>query len=322
MNPIVADMKRFLLTIAFSSLAGCASMGQKASTVAATSTSLAALLAQLPGEYDNHAQIWQAQQAGNKLLPVHVRQNITRDDQESVWTWQLQMGGRDGEVITARWRYSLRTLENGNLQMIPSRALPAGSADEKARWAELMPCAMQGRAVSGRLQLAADKDACGAIIAGLGSAAALLPLILDFDGKRLITQTYSDVARGPSAHQVGQRVRWYQGWVAINGAGPEAEGDNKDWHMQRDIKLGNQGQGIPIRWRDGTASGYSLKLETLEYQKRNMQVLRLSLIRDQDGASVAYAWADPESRQIGLNLGWVQTGLTRSADKQSASGSR
>ena len=323
---IVADMKRFLLVIALILLAGCAAMSQRAPTAAATSdtaTSLAVLLNQLPGEYDNHAQVWQARQADAKLLPVHVRQQVSRlDDQDNVWSWQLQMVGRSDNKVSARWRYTLRTLDTGELLLTPARQLPIDRQSGTPQWAQLVPCALRGGMSGGRLQLSANKDACSAIIAGLGSAAALLPLILEFDGKQLITRTYSDVARGPNANQVGQRVRWYQGWVAINGAGPEAEGDSKDWHMQRELRLGNQGQSAPIRWRDGSPSGYSLKLETLDYQKRNMQVLRLSLIRDRDGASVAYAWADPESRQIGLNLGWVQTGLTRSAGEQSASGSR
>lgn len=303
-------MKNILLVIALLSLGACAVLG----TNSAPSQGIAGdatLLQQLSGEYDNHAQVWQADQAKAALAPVHVRQHITAvKGQADAWDWRLSMPSGDGEPVVANWRYTLRTLPNGSLMLTPARALPLVPGEKNAAWAELAPCAMQGDATHGRIRLAANKDACSAIIAGLGADAALLPLILDFDGKQLNTQTYTDLARGKDANQNAQRVHWYQGWVAINGAGPDAVVDSKDWHMQREVRIGNQGQGVQIQWRDGNPTGYSLRLETLDYRKRDMQVLRLSLIRDQDGDTVAYAWADPGAEHIGLNLGWVQIGLS------------
>jgi hypothetical protein len=38
-------------------------------------------------------------------------------------------------------------------------------------------------------------------------------------------------------------------------------------------------------------------------------VLKLSVVGDADGATLAYAWANPEATRIGINLGWVQVGL-------------
>lgn len=306
-------MKNILLVIALSSLAACAAIGTSTpgSQTPQASTAGGNLWQQLPGEYDNHAQVWQAEQAKLALAPVHVRQHILAvPDRSDAWDWQLSMSGADGKPLVAHWRYQLRRLADGTLMLTPYRRLPASKDKATQSWAELAPCAMRGGQSAGRLQLAADKDACSAVIAGLGSAAALLPLNLEFDGKALITKTYSDLARGNQARQIARRVRWYDGWVAINGAGPDAAADSKDWHMQRDLKIGNQGHGVPILWRDGNPSGYSLKLETLDYRKRDMQVLRLSLVRDQDGDTVAYAWADPDAHHIGLNLGWMQTGLS------------
>lgn len=303
-------MKSILLVIALLSLGACAVLG----TNKAPSQGIvgdATLLQQLPGEYDNHAQVWQAEQAKVVLLPVQIRQHITAvKGQAGAWDWRLSMASGDGEPIVANWRYTLRTLASGSLMLTPARALPLASGEKTAAWAELAPCAMQGDSTDGHMRLAANKDACSAIIAGLGANAALLPLILDFDGKHLNIQTYADMARGSNAEQSAQRVHWYQGWVAINGAGPDAVVDSKDWHMQRNLRIGNQGQDVQIQWRDGNPSGYSLRLESLDYRKRDMQVLRLSLIRDQDGDAVAYAWGDPGAEHIGLNLGWVQIGLS------------
>lgn len=303
-------MKSILLAIVIVSLGACSVIGTNTAPPRAAAGD-ASLWQQLPGEYDNHAQVWQADQAKAALTPVQVRQRITAVHGQAIaWEWHLSMAGQDGKEMVANWRYTLRTLADGSLMLTPARALPAPPGDKTTAWAALAPCAMQGGVNDGHLRLAANKDACSAIIAGLGTEAALLPLILDFDGKQLITQTYADIARGDDARQVANRVYWYQGWAAINGAGPDAVADSKDWHMQRDLRIGNQGQGVPIQWRDGKPSGYSLKLETLDYRKRDMQVLRLSLIRDQDASTVAYAWADPDAAHIGLNLGWVQIGLS------------
>ncbi len=303
-------MKSILLLIVLLSLGACAVLDTNTAPSQGVAGD-ASLLQQLPGEYDNHAQVWQAEQAKVALLPVQIRQHITAvKGQNGVWDWRLSMPNGDGEPIVANWRYTLRMLANGSLMLTPARALSPESDGKNEAWAELVPCAMQGGVRDGHMRLAANKDACSTIIAGLGTDAALLPLILDFDGKQLNIQTYADLARGSNAEQSAHRVHWYQGWVAINGAGPDAVVDSKDWHMQRDVRIGNQGQGVQIQWRDGNPTGYSLRLETLDYRKRDMQVLRLSLIRDQGGDTVAYAWADPGAEHIGLNLGWVQIGLS------------
>jgi hypothetical protein len=51
----------------------------------------------------------------------------------------------------------------------------------------------------------------------------------------------------------------------------------------------------------------------LTYRDGSTPVLKLSLIEDAGDHAVAYAWANPEATSIGINLGWVQVGLTRDA---------
>lgn len=313
-------MKALLLAIAALTLCACATSGTqpRAGAIRAADTGTE-LLALLPGVYDNHAQVWQARQRGAQLVPVHMRQRIVAaDGGDNVWLWHLTMPDAEDASRAVTWRYVARTLKDGSLMLTPYRPLPPSAPDAEPRWAKLSPCALRGGLQHGRLELEANQGACNAIIAGLGDAAALLPLFLGFDGNTLIVQTYSDVARGETAHQVARRVRWYQAWVAINGAGPDAGSDDSDWHMQRDVRIGNQGRSVPVRWRDGAASGYSLKLEVRDYRQRDLRVLQLSLVRDADGATIAYVWADPDSRHIGLNLGWLQAGLTRGQGSQPA----
>jgi hypothetical protein len=68
------------------------------------------------------------------------------------------------------------------------------------------------------------------------------------------------------------------------------------------------------RWRlldaDGQPSGWSIELARLTYQETRTAVLKLGLIEDATGDTVAYSWANPEAERIGINLRWAQIGLT------------
>ncbi|MGH8122960.1 MAG: hypothetical protein ACREPT_09340 [Rudaea sp.] len=111
-----------------------------------------------------------------------------------------------------------------------------------------------------------------------------------------------------SARVAMQTLPVYTGWAAISGGGPQARANNTDWHMQNDLHL-QLGNRVPLHWRDGANSGYSLELARRNYPGRNLVVLQLDVIEDATGKSLAYAWADSNAGEIGLNLGWLQVGL-------------
>ena len=146
---------------------------------------------------------------------------------------------------------------------------------------------------------------------GIGAEAALLPLAIERDGEMLHVRLYADQARGADAREDLRLVQWFAGWAAINGGGPKADAASRDWHMDRALRIGSEGGRYALKWRDGNASGYSLMLERLTYREGNVPVLKLSIVSDADGSTLAYAWANPEATRIGINLGWVQVGLDR-----------
>ena len=92
--------------------------------------------------------------------------------------------------------------------------------------------------------------------------------------------------------------------ATINASNP-----NQDWHLRRDLRLHDQGSRLPLLWRDGKPTGYSVELTRMEYRESHTEVLRLALVEDTDGKIVSYAWANPDASRIGLNLGWLQIGL-------------
>jgi len=71
---------------------------------------------------------------------------------------------------------------------------------------------------------------------------------------------------------------------------------------------------VPIRWRDGGASGYSLELVRTTYAERKLSVLQLNVVEDASGRTVDYAWTSPNADAVGINLGWLQVGVTRAAN--------
>lgn len=105
------------------------------------------------------------------------------------------------------------------------------------------------------------------------------------------------------------QARTFVGWAAINGGGPQARATNTDWHLQGDLRLSEAGGRVPLHWRDGAATGYSLELKHQSYPERKLDVLQLEVIEDANGKTLTYVWADNGAHAIGLNLGWLQVGL-------------
>jgi hypothetical protein len=275
----------------------------------------------LTGEFDNHEQV---QTVGGVAVP-HVNETlriVQNDRNGHLWLWRLHSD--DTHTVTdAAWLYRIGSVDKGErFAFTPFRALDAAASksltdskdgdfkfDEKL-WAELAPCTMNGERKDGVLVVVADNAACSALLPGLGGSAGLLPLKLTFDGEMLTTVTFADQARGANASIDARRVRWFGGWSAINGAGPKAKVDSKDWHTRQDLRVGSEGGKIPIRWRDNAPSGYSIELVRRTYPERKLSVLQLNVIEDADGRVIDYVWADPSASVIGINLGWLQVGLT------------
>ncbi|MBL0164038.1 MAG: hypothetical protein IPP82_10480 [Xanthomonadales bacterium] len=259
------------------------------------------------GEYDNHEQV----ASGDASLVPRLRFEITPLQKAGWYVWNIHLSG--SSELTATWvMRSLKSVD-GSLQLTPYRAMAAtpalGKDFDPDQWVALDACALRGAATASGLKVHADLATCVTVAPGIGTAAALLPLSIEHDGDALRVRLYADQARGPDARAEARRVRWYSGWAAINGAGQDARPESTDWHMNRDLRIGNEGGRVALKWRDGKTSGYSLELERATYRDGNVPVVKLSVIEDASGRAVAYAWANPEATRIGINLGWIQVGL-------------
>lgn len=293
-------MKNLLLITCLMLL--CASCGNVPLRSASTAAGTAGVV--LAGDYDNHEQVWSARASGAAAASAHVVIAVEQPARD--WTlWQVRFDA--AQPLHAIWALQ-RTASGG---WLPHRALQAqpgtGKSFDPKQWAALDACTLRGTSSRAR----ADVAACAAIVPGLGVQAALLPIAFEADGEWLRVRLYADQARGADAGSDLRRVAWFTGWAAVNGGGPNAAADSTDWHMDRGLRLAAESGRWPLRWRDGKPSGWSLALERLTYRDGNIPVLKLSIVDDASGGTLAYAWANPEANRIGINLGWVQVGLER-----------
>lgn len=261
------------------------------------------------GVYDNHAQVWSGGEAGKTGSIPHLRIAIERAGADGWTIWRAHLDAKP--AMDATW-----AMRAASGSLIPHRALvtaPAsGKAFDPAQWAALDACTL--RATKGAGEYAGDAPACTVLAPGIGASMALLPLALTLDGQWLRVRLYADQARGPDAREELRRELQFTGWAAVNGGGAKAAADSNDWHMDRAIRIGNEGGRHALHWRDGGAAGYTLALEQLSYRDGTLPVLKLSVIDDGNGQVIAYAWANPEATRIGINLGWLQVGLDRVAE--------
>ena len=259
------------------------------------------------GEYDNHEQVANADAS---RVP-RVRFEITPLQKTGWYAWKVALSG-SSELSTTWVMRSIKSVD-GSLQLTPYRALAEPAALGKDfnpdQWVALDACALRGTATPSGLSVRSDLATCITLAPGIGATAALLPLSIEHNGDALRVRLYADQARGPDARVEARRVRWYSGWAAINGTGPDARPESTDWHMNRDLRISNEGGRAAMHWRDGKYSGYSLELERATYRDGNVAVVKLSVIEDASGRILAYAWANPEATRIGINLGWLQVGL-------------
>lgn len=266
------------------------------------------------GEFDNREQVVASTTAGAPA--PHVVFTLQALPTDGWFRWHVRLDGEPAP-LEATWAMQVTTDPDGEMRVVPHRALVADPATDDAfdpaQWTPLAACALRGSGSATSAKLSANPAACATIAPGIGTQAALLPLTVEREGEWLRVRLYADQARGVGAREDARRVRHFAGWAVINGGGPGAAASNDDWHMNRNLRLGSEGGRAQLKWRDGSASGYSLGLERMTYREGNTPVLKLSVLDDRDGRVLAYVWANPAATRIGISLGWLQVGLEEGA---------
>ena len=115
---------------------------------------------------------------------------------------------------------------------------------------------------------------------------------------------------GRDEQHKNRKVRHFKGWMGVQRKKIDPNSDDKSWVFVKDFSIHNEGQIVPIVDKDGSKTGYSVQLARLTYQNTTQPILKLGLIEDATGKTVTYIWSEVGSTRLGMNLRWMQAGLT------------
>ena len=115
---------------------------------------------------------------------------------------------------------------------------------------------------------------------------------------------------GGAVHRA-RRVTRYTGWIAFQKRRIDPTAADGDFLLMRDLALHDEGFVVSIA-DGGNPAGYAVELVRLTYQNTRTAVLKLGIVDESTGETLSYSWAEPGAERIGINLRWVQAGMTRS----------
>lgn len=108
-------------------------------------------------------------------------------------------------------------------------------------------------------------------------------------------------------HHKLRKARIFRGWTAIlKDLSVETRGEDlpaDQWIAQRNLQIHDQGGIAKINEK------FSVQLAQLTH-KSGIKVLKLGIIENSTGKTIAYTWTNPEAERIGINLRWIQAGFT------------
>lgn len=106
-----------------------------------------------------------------------------------------------------------------------------------------------------------------------------------------------------------RRARPFRCWAAIPNAGT----DPVQWWGKRDIEIHDQGGRADLVTDEAVPQRFTLKLRNVVWPSGpNKPGLVLYVLTPAGGeTAVAYSWADPEARRLGINIRTIQASCTR-----------
>jgi hypothetical protein len=111
--------------------------------------------------------------------------------------------------------------------------------------------------------------------------------------------------RADKVHHKLKRCTFYTGWIILQKAGFENE-----YHSMRNLQWHDQGKRQRLYTEDGKATKYEVELANVVYGK-DTEVLKLAIYEVGVSKAVMYTWTSPLADRVGINLRWIQTGLTK-----------
>ena len=114
---------------------------------------------------------------------------------------------------------------------------------------------------------------------------------------------------GRDEPHVNRKVRYFTGWAALQKNKLDESAAEDEFLFIQGLRLHNEGQIIPLVTKEGQDTGYKVELAQLTYQNTKTAILKLAVL-DKDDYAFTYIWANPQAERLGINMRWMQVGLT------------
>ena len=290
------------------------------------------LLSWFAGEFDNHLQVIEEEEAESPPEQPHewihsIFQPVELPALgEHVFYVEQYTDGDPAKIYRNRlYTFSVNADEQAIQLTIHSFADP-----KAVEGAHLDPSKLAGltaddvRSISG-CEVYWKREAADRFIGSIPDGACRV--VSQRSGKTLIID--DDLVLTPDEIWIGDRAEDEDGnWVFGNRAGiphklkrsrnfgcwavVKAEGSDEWVSPARGLVLHDQGGWAAITSGGDEPRSYRLELEQRTYAgERQVDVLKLAVYEEGKDESLAYTWTEPGSINIGMNLRWFQAGCSR-----------
>ncbi len=250
----------------------------------------------LHGDFNNYLQTWQQKQdeVDVPFPNEHIMMQVVTDE-ASLADATLATRAIVGQPETTQRRWYTWNATKGEAWVLNAGAQPPVTRGKLTRDPA---CDMTWRAA-----------ASGYEVSSIGRDCALLQ---DISAIRLDREGMVVTVDGDTL--AFKRVRQFTGWMGVKKQRWDPEAGDDDWVFMAKFGIHNEGEAVRLVDKDGTPTGYAVKLERLVYQNTRTPVLKLGLIDESTKKTITYIWSEPGSRRLGMNLRWFQVGLTAVAE--------
>ena len=307
-----------IVLLCLANLSACGSFPAKKTdtpVITAESALLSQVRKNLSGLYGNYAQHWLAddEDASNEIVQ-HWRLSVVMlpGPAGEAWFSLMQYPASDADSgQTSILRFSLRG-DQLVLQFAPWQqstdpwSLPTEQISAASRF--LPGCEVRLLELSGQLAGQTNPTICKS----RGPDGRKITLTKDFAftgaainiGERISDSDSGAIIGGDNVFRFEQMLQ-FRGWAGIKPKG------TSEWQLARPLEIWSDGGTAQLVDVAGDPLGYSIRLAQVPWRTDQTAILRLDLTDDATGEITAYSWADPASPSLGLNLGWIQVGLTQ-----------
>ena len=247
----------------------------------------------LPGTYNNYAQRRRDQTTPN--LRLHIVAAVDQDARYLVQ--QINIDNDNAATKQFIWQFN-RTPNNA---LILDFAPIINDQLQNSCQVELLP---QPEGINGHSipQTCLLPNASGQTI-------GLMKEFLLADGRIQLGERLQDINTGTSL--INDQKLDFRREVAYTGWAGTKPSENTEWILAVPFEIHNQGDVHTLTNSADQDMGYRIELAQIRYREDQPEVLRIAVIDNKTNKQVAYSWASLDADQIGLNLDWLQVGLTR-----------